>query len=146
MSGYKLKLNNKTQSHKVDDILDEIIDLKIKEHYTNMSLLKYLKEKYGFCQSWCYDYLNAASHKIREIQEKNIENLLQEQQTKLLNDIEQMKKEGVDKKTILEYTKEYHKISGLYTERLNVSGDITIKAEFDNGLTPDTPKEEDINE
>lgn len=148
MSNYKLRIGKKNKGYKVDDVVKELIELKVKHHYTNMSLLNHLQEKYGFSKTWAYDYMNAASDQIREVQEKNIENLLQEQQSKLLAEIEQMKREGVDKKTILEYTKEYNKISGLYTERLNISGDITIKAEFDNGLTIDTPetKEEDTNE
>ena len=127
---YSLKGTGKRSLYKTEDIINELINLKIKEHYSNMSLLEHLKTKYNFSKSWAYNWLNAVSNEIKLIQEKNIENLLAEQQGKLLNDIEQMKKDGEHKRTILEYLKEYNKISGLYQERIQITGDIKIQADF----------------
>lgn len=130
---YRLKGSGKRSPYKTEDILQELITLKIKEHYTNMSLLEHIQNKYGFSKTWAYNWLNAVSTEIREIQEKNVENLLLEQQVKLLNEIEIMKKEKENKKTILEYIKEFNRISGLYQERIQITGDITITAQFSNG-------------
>lgn len=129
---YQLKGTGKRSPYKTEDILQELITLKIKEHFTNMSLLDHLQKKYGFSKTWSYNFLNAVSIEIKEIQEKNIENLLLEQQAKLLNEIEIMKKEKENKKTILEYIKEFNRISGLYQERIQLSGDINITADFGN--------------
>lgn len=127
---YKARGNGKRSPYKTEDILQELITLKIKEHYTNMSLLQHIQEKYNFSKTWAYNLLNEAANEIKLIQEKNVENLLAEQQGKLLNDIEQMKKDGEHKRTILEYLKEYNKISGLYQERIQITGDIKIQADF----------------
>jgi hypothetical protein len=141
-NGYKLKLTGKNRKFKVDDVINQIIEKKIKEHATNFTLLDFLQNEIGMSKTWAYNYINAANEKIVEIQNELNKGLLEQQQTKLLNEIAELKKEGADRKIILEYTKEYNKISGLYTERLNISGDLVIKAEFDNGL-PDPEKTED---
>lgn len=130
---YQLLGTNKRSPWKSEDIIQELVELKIKQHYTNMSLLEHLQTKYGFSKTWSYNFLNAVANEIKEIQEKNVENLLLEQQVKLLNDIEIMKKEKENKKIILEYIKEFNRISGLYQERIQITGDITINAQFSNG-------------
>lgn len=138
--GYKLKLSTKRANYRAEDIMDDLIEKKIKHHYTNMSMLKYLKEHYGFTQTWAYNWMNAIGDKLREIQEKTIINLLEEQQMKLLNEIEELKKTNTDKRLILDYIREYNRISGLYEERIRFQGDIVIKAEFD---MPKTPSQDD---
>ena len=127
---YKARGSGKRSPYKTEDILQELITLKIKEHYTNMSLLQHIQEKYKFSKVWAYNLLNEAANEIKLIQEKNVENLLQEQQLKLSNDIETMKKEGEHKRTILEYIKEFNKISGLYQERIQLTGEVNIIADF----------------
>lgn len=130
---YQVRGAGKRSPYKTEDILQELIKLKIKEHYSNMSLLQHLKDKYGYSKNWSYNLLNAVATEIKTIQEKNVENLLAEQQVKLLNDIEEMKKNKEHKRIILEYIKEFNRISGLYQERIQITGDITINAQFSNG-------------
>lgn len=139
-NNYKLKPKGKNTKFKVEDILSQIIEKKIKEHATNYTLLDFLQKEIGMSQTWAYNYLNLANERIVEIQNELNKGLLEQQQTKLLNEIAELKKEGADRKLILEYTKEYNKISGLYTERLNVTGDITIRAEFDSADKKEEPE------
>lgn len=136
-NNYKLKSRGRNAKFKVEDVVNQIITKKIKEHATNFTILEFLQNELKMSKTWAYNYLNLASEKITEIQNQFNKGLLEEQQTKLLNDIEQMKKEGYDRKTILEYTKEYNRISGLYTEKIKVSGDLVIKAEFDSAEKPE---------
>ena len=127
---YKTKSIGKRSAYKQSDIVQDIIMCKITKHYTNHDIIKHLKEKYGYCDSWCYTYLNAAADKITEIQNQNIQTALQEQQLKILNEIREMKEKGENQMTILAWIKEYNKITGLHQERVQLTGEMKIVADF----------------
>jgi hypothetical protein len=127
---YKVQLTNKRSKYKAEDLIEEIIMLKIKQHYTNISLLNHLKTKYGYCDAAAYGYINQAAERINEIQNQNIANVLQEQQVKILSEIETMKREGENRNVILNWIKEYNKITGLHQERIQLQGDFHITAKF----------------
>lgn len=127
---YKLKFTDKRSRYKASDIIEEIINLKIKEHYTNLSLMQHIRTKYGYSEDYAYTFMNQACEKINEIQNQNITTVLQEQQAKMLAEIELMKKNGEHKSVILNWIKEYNKITGLHQERIQLQGDFNITANF----------------
>jgi hypothetical protein len=127
---YKLKLTDKRSKYKAADIIEEIINLKIREHYSNLSLIQHIRNKYGYTELYAYNFMNQASEKINEIQNQNITTVLQEQQAKMLAEIELMKKNGEHKSVILNWIKEYNKITGLHQEKIQLQGDFNITATF----------------
>lgn len=108
------------------DIIDELVELRVKKGYTRTDLLKHLVEKHQYAQSTAYDYIRRAKE---EFNERAIYNFGED----LKEDIERFEalysdalKNG-NRKEARENLKEIAKLKGHYTERVELTGEMAIK-------------------
>ena len=104
-----------------DDIVKELVDLKIKERASNYTLLEHLSSKYGLKQGQCYIYIANMRDYIAEIYKKDA---LAEIETAKIQ-LEKMMEEAKianNRKLELEIRKEINKLLGLYaSEKIDVT-------------------------
>lgn len=110
-------------SFKRNDIIDQIIRLRIKEGYTRLSILEFLSKELGYSLSFSYALYADAS---KEIDQRSIQNFGKD----LKEDIERFEnlyqKAMKDKnmKEAREVLKEISKLKGHYVERVELNGQI----------------------
>jgi nucleoid DNA-binding protein len=112
--------------YKKEDIIEELVKMRIEDMASNKSLLNHIYTKYGYKQTYAYELIKEAREKIREIWKENDEASLNE----AIGQMEQMAedaKKGKNYKLAFEIRKELSKIQGHYTERLEVKGELAIK-------------------
>ncbi len=108
------------------EIIQELIQMRIKKSLPIYDMVEYVKNTYGYEQSYAYDCVREARKQIAEVYKEWNINALEE----AISDLEEQKKEaGDDKKLALDITKEINKIKGLYTERIDLNI-IDFKAKF----------------
>jgi hypothetical protein len=108
------------------DLIDKLIDLRINKGYTRLSLLEFLTKELEYSQSYSYELIQAAS---KEFDDRAIQNFGED----LKEDIERF--ESLYEKAIIsnnskearELLKEISKLKGHYKERIEISGEMSIK-------------------
>ena len=123
-----MKIENK------DKVIKELADLRYKRGYSRSSLVDFLKETYKLELSRSYEL-------IREMMEKTAEAYHKTNQDSLSDSIqfmEEMKQKALgvgNDKLALEWSKEIHKVSQLYVEKVMIEAkgieaiNITIKGD-----------------
>jgi len=116
----------KRHSFKKNDIIDSIIDMRINKGMSRTSILEFLKKEVKLSQPYAYELIRAASS---EFDERAIQNFGDD----LKEDIERF--ERLYEKSMLnnnmkearENLKEISKLKGHYKERIEISGEMSIK-------------------
>ena len=115
---------------KKDDLIAKVIEMRLRECKSTRTILKYLEDE-GLGKTQQYKYLSWAREVIAEQfdatnkeaineaigqYESIMEKVLEEKNYKIWNDM----------------NKELNKLKGLYTDKLEVKGEITYSAKFPN--------------
>ena len=112
--------------YKKEDMIDELVKMRINDMASNKTMLNHIYEKYGYKQTYAYQLIKEAREKIREIWKQDNETSLQE----AIGQMEQMAEDAKKQKNYklaFEVRKELSKIQGHYTERVEVSGELALK-------------------
>jgi hypothetical protein len=114
-------------TYKKQDIIDEIVRLRLKEGYSKHSLLEHLKNTYGYKPTTSYGYIQQAEVEIKKLKFQAYSDDIE---------IEIQRMEELYQKALLEKNlfvakdclKEINKLKGLYIERqeLKIDGDIKV--------------------
>ncbi len=115
---------------KKDDLIQKIIDMRLKECKSTRSILKFL-EKQGYKTTQQYQYLKWAREEIKE----NFDATTPEAINEAIGQYEEVMEQVLEEKKYKiwnDMNKELNKLKGLYTERLEVKGEITYSAKFPN--------------
>ena len=113
-------------TNKRADLIDELIELRLKKGYSRTDLFKHLTEKLGYAGSTAYEYIRDAK---KEFNERAIYNFGDD----LKEDIERFEElytkalKAGNTKEARENLKEISKLKGHYTERVEVSGELALK-------------------
>lgn len=105
---------------KKEDIVQELITLRVKHSMSVHNMMEYVKKTYGFEQSYSYELVRDARKKIAETYKEWNVNALEE----AISDLEEQKENALkedDKKLALDITKEINKIKGLYVEKIETT-------------------------
>lgn len=105
---------------KKEDIVQELITLRVKHSMSVHNMMEYVKSTYGFEQSYSYELVRDARKKIAETYKEWNVNALEE----AISDLEEQKENALkedDKKLALDITKEINKIKGLYVEKIETT-------------------------
>jgi hypothetical protein len=120
----------KRHTFKRAELVDQIIRMRIDKGMTRLSILNVLKEELKLSQSYAYELIRDAAI---EFDERTIQNFGKD----IKEDIERFEKlyekafrEG-NTKEARELLVQISKIKGHYIERVQLSGEITYKAKFD---------------
>lgn len=126
-------MTNKGKRHTFEknDLLDSIIKMRLQGHKSRTSIRKFLMDELGYSSSYAYELIREASE---EFDSRTIQNFGRE----LKEDIERFEllleanyKAG-NLREARENLKEIAKLKGHYKERIELSGEITYKAKFDD--------------
>jgi hypothetical protein len=120
--------NNKTglRANK-DQIIADIIHLRIKKGYSSNNIIAFLKEKYKVQKSQAYNYIKLAREQLGEIYNEVNKDALKDS-IMLMENMLQNALEKNDNKLALDILKELNKVNQLYIEKLDVtSGGETVK-------------------
>ena len=129
----------KKHTFKRNDIIDQIIRMRIEKGLTRLSILEFLKNDLGYSQPYAYELMRDAN---TEFNQRAIQNFGED----LKEDIERFErlyeKAMVNKnfREAREVLKEIAKLKGHYTERLQIDGNINhnisvIKLNGPDGIT-----------
>lgn len=105
---------------KKEDIVQELVTLRVKNSMSVHNMMEYVKKTYGFEQSYSYELVREARKKIAETYKEWNVNALEE----AISDLEEQKESALladDKKLALDITKEINKIKGLYVEKIETT-------------------------
>ncbi len=103
-----------------NDVIEEIIELRIKKGYSSTSIVKYLKVTYDLNQSRSYELIREAREILGEIYSKVNETALEES-IMLLENMREQEIRNVNNKLALEIQKELNKINQLYVKKLDIT-------------------------
>lgn len=107
-----------------EDLIQVVANWRLKDKVSNWKLVHMVMEEYGYKQSYAYEIVREARLKIADVYRKWNENALEQAIADLEDQKEQARKSN-NYKLVLEITKEINKITGLYVERVEHSGDVT---------------------
>lgn len=115
--------------NKTLDCIEDLVIKVIKEGWSRYSLMEYLmKDKelggYGYGQSYAYELIRHANNRIEEMIKETAVDVLSKQLVNLEQLYQKQIKKGNDKMA-LETLKEINKISGLYKENINHTGEVS---------------------
>ena len=118
--------DGKRHSFKKNDLIDSIIDMRINKGMSRTSILDFLKKDIGLSQPYAYQLIRYAAE---EFDQRAIQNFGED----LKEDIERF--ERLYEKAMLnsnmkearECLKEISKLKGHYKERIEISGEMSIK-------------------
>ena len=105
---------------KKEDIIKKIIDMRLKECYSNMAILDYLQNELGYGTTQSYEYIKMAKEVIRENYDANRPEAINEAVGQYEEMIRLAKKEG-NLKVWNDLKKELNKLQGLYTEKIDIT-------------------------
>ena len=128
----------KKPTYKKEDIIKELVKLRLEEKYSITTLLQYIQDKYGYKISNAYNIIRDVNDYISSLYKDNFKDILERQIADLEVQREQAKKDK-NNKLVLEITKEINKIYGLHSEKL----DITSNGKEINTITIVRAKSED---
>jgi predicted Zn-dependent protease len=121
----------KKHTFKKNDLIDSIIRMRIDKGMTRVNILDCLQKDLGLSKSYSYELMADAS---KEFDNRSIQNFGKD----IKEDIERFEMLyqkavlGGNMKEAREVLKEISKLKGHYTERIELSGEITYKAKFDD--------------
>jgi len=112
-------MGRKKLEHKISKeiIIQSLIDMKYSQCASQLTLIKFLKEKFGYERTMAYELLKAADDIVVEVAKENANDIREKQLISLNEQLESAKGDG-DKKLVLEITKEINKISYIYIEKI----------------------------
>lgn len=116
----------KRHSFKKNDLIDSIINMRIDKGMSRTSILEFLKKDIGLSQPYAYELIRDASN---EFDNRAIQNFGED----LKEDIERFERLyekamlGANMKEARECLKEISKLKGHYKERIELSGEMSIK-------------------
>ena len=109
-----------------DKIIQEVIKMRIKNLSSTDTILQYIMKEAGVKQAQAYNYLSESqdiiSEMYKDIRKTALEEAIAQTQTLL-----EEATSTIDK---LKVRQELSKLQGLYIEKVEHSGEITIKAKF----------------
>lgn len=112
--------------YKKEDIIDELVKMRVNDMASNKTMLNHIYSKYGYKQTYAYQLIKAAREKIREIWQQDNSSSLEEAIAQMEEMAEDAKK-AKNYKLAFELRKEMSKIQGHYTEKIEVKGELAIK-------------------
>lgn len=110
-----------------DEIISEVIDLRLKKMMSTRNILKYLEDKYGFGMTQRYEYLKWARETIGEQYSKTNPQAIEEAIAQYEEQIEKVKD---NPKLWNELKRELNKIQGLYAPDKHEVTITNFKANF----------------
>jgi len=120
--------NGKRHTNAKNDLIDQIINMRIKEGKTRQDIFQFLRDL-EYAPSTCYEYMQKAKD---ESDMRSVQNFGED----LKEDIERFEalyasclKEG-NKREARENLKEIAKLKGHYCERIAISGELVIKTKW----------------
>lgn len=105
---------------KTEEILETLIKMRIEQNASYKTILDYLKDEYGFKQSYRYTLLQKARKKIQQIYHKDIEEHFEEAKGQLEKMLETATGKG-DARLMLQIRQELNKLIGLYNEKIDIT-------------------------
>jgi uncharacterized protein YggE len=112
-----------------DKLIEEVVKMRIKDLASTATILDYIMKEADVKQAQAYNYLSEAqdiiSEMYKDIRKAALEEAIAQTQT-LLEQAETV----VDK---LKVRQELSKLQGLYVDRIEHSGEIVIKTEWNDG-------------
>jgi len=103
--------------YKRDEMIQVLVNKRLKNNLSVNTMVQFIRDTYGYKQSYAYELVQEARVKIAEIYAKWNEKTLEQAIGDLEEQKESARKSG-DRKLVLEITKEINKITNLYTERI----------------------------
>lgn len=103
-----------------DEIVNEIVNLKVKDGKTHIFILKYLKEHYGYANAFAYELIQRANEQITEIHKNTISGIFEIR----IQEYDQQRQEALevgDKRLWANLTDKMNQLQGLYIERTEVT-------------------------
>jgi stalled ribosome rescue protein Dom34 len=119
----------KTDTYDKKLIIDSIIKLKLEKCASQMTILNFICDTYGYKTQYAYILIKEADAKIVEVYRDYAVDLMEKQVANLEEQRESAKKSG-EKKLVLQITQEINKITGMYVERIEHSGSVEYIAKF----------------
>jgi hypothetical protein len=123
-----------------DQIIADIIDLRIKKGYSSGNIVAFLKEKYDIRKSQAYNYFKWAREEMGQIYNEINKDAMKDS-IMLMENMLQTAIEKNDNKLALDIIKELNKVNQLYIEKIDVtSGGEPIKININlngNSSKPD---------
>jgi hypothetical protein len=119
-----------------EKIIEELIQLRVKNGYSSTSLVTYLKVKHGYEQSRAYDLIREARELMGEIYNQVNVDALKDSILFMENLKERLLGLG-DTKGVMEIQKELNKVNQLYVQKLE------IEAKNIEGITINIKKNDD---
>lgn len=104
----------------INEVIEEIIDLRVKKGYSSTSIVKYLKYTYDINQSRAYELIREARELLGEIYLKVNETALEES-IMLLENMREQEIRNTNNKLALEIQKELNKINQLYIKKIDIT-------------------------
>lgn len=121
-------MTNKNKKHTFakNEIIDNIIDLRLNKGWTRLSILNFLKDDCGYSQSYSYELIQDASKEFDERAIQNFGNDLKEdiERFEALYEKAMSHKNYREAKEVL---RDIAKLKGHYVERIDVTGEVKIK-------------------
>jgi activator of 2-hydroxyglutaryl-CoA dehydratase len=112
--------------YKKEDLIDAVVKMRVEKMASNKTILEFLKNEIGYKQTYAYEILKEAREKIREIYKlENTAHL--EEAIGQLEEMAEDAKKSKNYKLAFEIRKELSKISGHYTEKIELNGQIDHK-------------------
>lgn len=115
--------------YKKEEIIKELVRLRLEEKYSMTTLLQLIQDKYNYKIAAAYNILREVNNYISNIYKENHKEILERQVADLENQRELAKKEK-NNKLVLEITKEINKIYGLHSEKLDITGKIETEVKI----------------
>lgn len=106
-----------------DKIVEEVIKMRIKDLASTPTILEFIMKEAGVKQAQAYNYLEEAQKKIVEMYKDIRKTAFEEAIAQLQTLLEQATSVG-DK---LKIRQELSKLQGLYIDRIELSGEVTVK-------------------
>jgi len=121
-----MKNENIDMKYKREDIINELVKMRIEDMASNKTMLQHIYDKYEYKQTYAYQLIKEARETIREIWAQQDEGSLEE----AIGQMEQMAEDAKKQKNYklaFDIRKELSKIQGHYTEKIELTGEMAIK-------------------
>jgi hypothetical protein len=122
-----------------DDLIAQIIRLRLVENWSTKSILDFLQDDLGYGQTQSYEYIKWAKEEIKERYKRTNDAAVEEAIYQYEEMLEKAKSKG-DIKLWNELKKELNKITGIYsTQKIELSGEI-------NGININIIKKDELGD
>lgn len=109
----------------IEEIIDEVIKLRVQKGYSNGSLIEHIKNKYKVKKTKAYELLKIARQRVGEYHYKVNENVM-EDSLEFLERMRQTSIERGDMKLALEVQKELNKLNQLHIQKIELDSKVEM--------------------